>query len=110
MIPERTQEDIVAQCEARLRALEREAEWRKAEDAKPKCRTCGWCTKPGRSFNIFAQCREPLVKGFGDPPYAYDTCGMGRRASSLCGPEKALWKPIELGGAFRYFFRALFGL
>lgn len=91
MTSERSQEEIIAQCEARLRILEREAERRGAEAAKPKCRDCRWVLD--RNRGVFMKCREPLIVGFGDPVYAYDADAGGRRLCSLCGPEKALWQP-----------------
>lgn len=95
----RAQEEIVAQCEARVRELEAQAEDNRArvtpDPEKPFCSTCKWLVWPTTgSCLYFARCHEPLIKGFGEAPYIYDAPdGSGRRDCALCGPEKALWQP-----------------
>lgn len=94
---ERTQEQIIADCEAAYAELLADIERKRtAEDAarieaaKPKCAGCRWHkpTYPG------ATCHQPLVKGVGAAPEAYDGGYWGRQGKAkLCGPEKALWEP-----------------
>lgn len=94
---ERTQEQIIADCEAAYAKLLADIERKRAAEdaaridaAKPRCVGCRWHkpTYPG------ATCHQPLVKGVGAAPEAYDTAYWGRQGKAkLCGPEKALWEP-----------------
>lgn len=85
----RTQEKIIAQCEARYAELEREA----ASPHKQRpCKTCRF-----RAHPIFEHCTHPLIVGFGEPDWCYDKnrdrgFNLSNRGN-LCGPEKALWEP-----------------
>lgn len=95
----RTQDEIVSQCEARVRELEAQAEDKRArttpDPEKPFCSTCKWLEGATSGFHFnYSRCHEPLIKGFGEAPYIYDARdGSGRRDCALCGPEKALWQP-----------------
>lgn len=95
----RTQEQIIAQCEARYAALEKEAEAKREADRlaverdKVACRKCRWVKGYDRNYPNLAQCTQPLVKGFDlTDVYTYDS-GYRDSRVSLCGPEKALWEP-----------------
>ncbi|MGL5736199.1 MAG: hypothetical protein ACRCYS_15145 [Beijerinckiaceae bacterium] len=83
----RTQEQIVAQCEARMAELEQTAA---SPQMKFPCATCRWADK----FKA-AWCHHPLVKGFGEEFHmGMDRSGLPhKRYPPLCGPEKALWEP-----------------
>jgi len=78
----RTPEQIMAQLEARLAEMERDA-------AKPErvfpCSACRWLD--GRT-----RCKQPLVIGLGTWELNAEYGGEWRHAK-LCGPEKALWEP-----------------
>lgn len=78
----RTQEQIVAQCEARYAELEKEREARRYT-----CANCRWSSHDAR------YCNEPLVKGFDTRVWSYDNrfCVVDNTAITLCGPERALW-------------------
>lgn len=95
----RTQEQIIADCEAayaellagieRKRAAEEAA---RIEAAKPKCAGCRWHKR--KPTYLKGYCHQPLVKGIGAAPEAYDGDYWGRTGKAkLCGPEKALWEP-----------------
>lgn len=98
---ERTQEEIIAQCEARMAQLEREAEQVRererlaAEAAKAACSKCRWAAPYSHV------CSNPLVKGFdqSEPGNVDWLSRYGRPSFSsypnvaLCGREKALWEP-----------------
>ena len=96
---ERTQEEIIAQCEARFAQIEAEGaeraarEARAAEARKTACDLCRWSRERNRPD--FMKCANPLVLGFETHRYVYDTCSTGRRHSVLCGAEKALWEPRQ---------------
>ena len=79
-LPEmRTQEQIIAQIEARYAELEAEAQ-------KPAIK---WpCHKCRHSTSLF--CYHPLIKGFGSA-----VAHMDRKypEAHLCGQERALWEP-----------------
>lgn len=86
----RTQEEILAQCEARYKALEAEAAERRDKTVpnpeRPFCSTCKWAA--GRT------CHEPLVKGLGKhTPGNMDMGSNCSRQALLCGSERALWVP-----------------
>lgn len=91
----RTQEQIVADCERRMKELQEEAE-RRANDpnlTRP-CNTCRWHSWRWEYLEEGPQCSEPLIKGFSSGPI---DMGMGKkpnRIPPLCGPEKALWIPV----------------
>lgn len=96
---ERTQEQIIADCEAAYAKLLDDAEEHKRaeeqariEAAKPKCAGCRW-----HEYDLHSGlCTQPLVKGLGATPKAYDggRFSTGRYGKAkLCGPEKALWEP-----------------
>jgi len=94
---ERTQEQIIADCEAAYAELLADIERRRAaeeaariEAAKPRCVGCRW-HKPAY---LNGYCHQPLVKGVGGAPDAYDSPYWGRQGKAkLCGPERALWEP-----------------
>jgi hypothetical protein len=86
----RTQEQVIAQLEARYAEMEAEAASRAADpEHLYPCDTCRW----GDHFET-AWCHHPLVKGFGDRFYmGMDHNGLAaKRYPPLCGPEKALWE------------------
>jgi len=86
----RTQEEILAQCEARYRELERRAEAIKKLEAQPKCVDCRWA----KSEYLGHSCNQPLIKGFDERgPACFDSASYGKHRTALCGPEKALWEP-----------------
>lgn len=85
----RTQDEIVAQCEARMAELEREAEaWKVLEQFG--CASCEHMTKRRYMWVVTEMaCQHPLVVGFGKPLIVpFDE----HRVPRLCGPEKALWE------------------
>lgn len=90
----RTQEQIIAQCEARYRELVAIDEVRKArekaEAERLRCAECRWLEYSNR-------CQQPLVAGFDIDwgPLCYDSSSSYNRERTvdLCGPEKALWEP-----------------
>lgn len=94
---ERSQAQIIADCEAAYAELLADIERKRAaeeaariEAAKPKCAGCRW-HKP---TYLRGCCHQPLVKGVGDAPEAYDGDYWGRTGKAkLCGSEKALWEP-----------------
>ena len=86
----RTQEEILAQCEARYRELERRAEAIKKLEAQPKCVDCRWA----ESRYLGHICNQPLIKGFDERgPNCFDRTSYSKHHTALCGPEKALWEP-----------------
>ena len=88
----RTQEEILAQCEARYRELERRAEAIKKLEAQPKCVDCRWIDT--RGYLNGGICNQPLIKGFDElGPYCFDRESYSKHRTVLCGPEKALWEP-----------------
>lgn len=88
----RTQEEILAQCEARYRELERQAEKIKELDAIPKCKDCRWVDT--RGYLNGGRCTQPLIKGFDQiGPECFDRLAYSKHRVALCGPEKALWEP-----------------
>lgn len=93
---ERTQEQIIADCEAAYAELLADIDRKRAaeeavriEAAKPKCAGCRW-HKPAY---LKGYCHQPLVKGVGAAPEAYDDYWGRQGKAKLCGPEKALWEP-----------------
>lgn len=94
---ERSQAEIIADCEAAYAELLADIERKRAaeeaariEAAKPRCVGCRW-HKP---TYLGVTCHHPLVKGVGAAPEAYDADYWGRNGKAkLCGPEKALWEP-----------------
>ena len=88
----RTQEEILAQCEARYCELERRAEVIKKLEAQPKCVDCRWIDT--RGYLNGGICNQPLIKGFDElGPYCFDRESYSKHRTVLCGPEKALWEP-----------------
>lgn len=88
----RTQDEILAQCEARYRELERRAEVIKKLEARPKCVDCRWIDT--RGYLNGGLCNQPLIKGFDERgPDCFDRMSYSKHRTALCGPEKALWEP-----------------
>lgn len=86
----RTQEEILAQCEARYCELERRAEVIKKLEEQPKCVDCRWA----ESRYLGHICNQPLIKGFDERgPCCFDRESYSNHRTALCGPEKALWEP-----------------
>lgn len=81
----RTQEEVVAQCEARYAEIVAEAE---KPERKWPCGSCRW-----RDYML---CAHPLIKGHDGGKWNWDT--HRDKHALLCGPEKALWeaKPSRL--------------
>jgi len=87
----RTQEQIIAQLEARYAELEKTR-----GDPYTRCKDCKWSTIPMGMDDRFRKCHQPLIKGFEvQAPYAWDCQDGTHHGAKLCGPEKALWAKIE---------------
>lgn len=89
----RTQEQIVADCEARMRQLEQEYELMKNRRV---CSDCQWYREIDHDGyhwygsyykKLYATCHEPLVKGFRQHGIRVNQNPMP------CGKERALWQP-----------------
>lgn len=113
----RSREQIIADCEARFQELQAEKERRDADRRiTHPCTTCRFITK-----GYSRKCVEPLVKGFGDghtlkgfhlPAEQWvelwkDDEGDRWDFPKLCGPEKALWQPIERKTCWQRFLEWL---
>lgn len=85
-LKDRTWDEIEAELQARVDELKREAG--KPERQRP-CETCVWSKKSA----LYSRCTNPLIVGFGEPPFvdAYD--GAFERNAKLCGKERVLWEP-----------------
>lgn len=78
----RTQEEIIAQLEARYAELEAEAQ---TPARKWPCETCKW--------KDYSFCKHPLIIGLDERAcWTWDN-RYDSKDALLCGPEKALWEP-----------------
>lgn len=85
----RTDEEILAQLEARRQELDEIAN----EPSRLfPCRTCRHSSGQG----TYLKCHNHLIVGFNEPKYvwAWDGPESLSEQARLCGPEKALWLPL----------------
>jgi len=86
-LKDRTWDEIEVELQARVDELKREAE--KPERLRP-CETCLWAKDPGKEWVV---CTNPLIVGFGKPPYVRTDLGLFEAHAKLCGKERVLWEP-----------------